>query len=194
MALGKILIPLRYFFLGVRVGFGSCFGYEHWLDPFYRLFSVWKKSRSKLWRLKRPITSSLSAVGIGIFLILFAMVINIVSALRRKRYEDALFGPNGVAGLVFYASPGDWLRPQLLTGRTIVTLPYILCLIVLPLLVIFFREVLGGLVEHRPDAVPKKWGEFIVQNFFELFELLLTYAGNTISFLRVGALYWSTPE
>lgn len=98
-----------------------------------------------------------------------------------------MFGPNGVAGLVFYASLVIGFGLQLLTGRTIVTLPYILCLIVLPLLVIFFREVLGGLVEHRPDAVPKKWGEFIVQNFFELFELLLTYAGNTISFLRVGA-------
>ena len=64
---------------------------------------------------------------------------------------------------------------------------YIVLVIALPLLVIFFREVLGGLVEKRPDWKPESWGGFIMQNFFEVFEFLLSYASNTISFLRVGA-------
>ena len=34
-------------------------------------------------------------------------------------------------------------------------------------------------------------GEFIVENFFELFEFLLSYTTNTMSFLRVGAFILS---
>ncbi len=187
MPLGKILVPCGISSAVFGTVFGSCFGYEHWLDPFYKhIFGLSEKPVEVM----QPQTTNyiiFSAVGIGISLILIAMLINIVSSLRRKHYEDALFGPNGVAGLIFYASLICGFGLQIITGKKIVTLPYTLCLIVLPLLVIFFREVLGGLVEHRPDAIPKKWGEFIVQNFFELFELMLSYAGNTISFLRVGA-------
>jgi len=51
----------------------------------------------------------------------------------------------------------------------------------------FFREVLGGLLEHRPNWKPEKWGDYIMQNFFEVFEFLLSFATNTMSFLRVGA-------
>lgn len=187
MPLGKILIPCGISSAIFGTLFGSCFGYEHWLDPLYR--SIFGLSEKPVEVMEPQTTNYIifSAVGIGIALILIAMVINIFSSLRRKHYEDALFGPNGLAGLVFYASLICGFGLQILTGKKIVTLPYTLCLIILPLLVIFFREVLGGLVEHRPDAIPKKWGEFIVQNFFELFELMLSYAGNTISFLRVGA-------
>ena len=60
-------------------------------------------------------------------------------------------------------------------------------LIVLPIVVIFFREVLGGLLERRSDWKPESWGNFLMQNFFEVFEYLLSYATNTMSFLRVGA-------
>ena len=37
------------------------------------------------------------------------------------------------------------------------------------------------------DWKPEKWGEFIIQNFFEEFEILLSYVSNTMSFLRVAA-------
>ena len=76
---------------------------------------------------------------------------------------------------------------QMVLGWPILSLPYILLVIVLPLIIILFQEVLGGLAEHRPDWKPDSWGSYIAENFFELFEVLLAYASNTISFLRVGA-------
>ena len=114
------------------------------------------------------------------------MAINIYSSLRRRNFEDALFGPNGVAGMVFY---GALLAGVVSTalGFNLMTLPYILGLLVLPLGFIFFKEVLGKLIEGEEDWKPEKWGEFIVQNFFEMFEVMLSYATNTMSFLRVGA-------
>jgi V/A-type H+/Na+-transporting ATPase subunit I len=68
-----------------------------------------------------------------------------------------------------------------------VTPAYVLALIVLPVMVMLFREPLGGLVEGRPDWKPESMGNYIMQSFFEVFEFLLSYLTNTISFIRVGA-------
>ena len=187
MALGKILIPCGISSAVFGLIFGSVFGFEHALDPLYHaLFGLEEKPVEVM----EPATTNMiiyGAVGMGIVLVMVAILINIYSSLKRHRYESALFGPNGVAGFVFYTALVLGFGLQMITGQTIVTLPYVICLIVLPLLIIFFREVLGDFVEHKPHPLPKKWGEFIMQNFFEVFEYLLSYASNTISFLRVGA-------
>lgn len=54
-------------------------------------------------------------------------------------------------------------------------------------MVIFFREPAGQAYGRGKDWKPEKWGEFIIQNFFEEFEILLSYVSNTMSFLRVAA-------
>ena len=52
-------------------------------------------------------------------------------------------------------------------------------------LTIFFK--FSTVVEHKADVMPKEKGMFVVQTIFELFEVLLSYFSNTISFVRVGA-------
>ncbi|MVB11870.1 V-type ATPase 116kDa subunit family protein [Caprobacter fermentans] len=187
MKLGRILIPcgISSSFFGVL--FGSFFGFEHFLDPLYHsLFGLSEKPISVM----EPETTNmiiLFSVALGISLVLIAILINIYSSLRRKNYTNALFGPNGVAGLIFYASIVFGFGGQILLGIKIVTLPYVLCLIVLPLISMFFREILGGLAEARPNWKPEKWSDFLMQNFFEVFEFLLSFLTNTMSFIRVGA-------
>lgn len=187
MKLGKILIPCGISSALFGTIFGSVFGYENVLDPFYKaVFGL----NEKPVEVMKPATTNMiiySAVGIGIMLVIIAMIINIYSSLKRRHYENGLFGPNGVAGLVFYGSLVVGFGGQILFGWQIVNAAYVLCFILLPLLVIMFREVLGGLAEHRPDWKPESWGSYVVQEFFEVFEFLLSYASNTISFLRVGA-------
>lgn len=187
MALGKILVPCGISSAIFGLIFGSVFGFENALNPLYHaLFGMKEKPVDVM----EPATTNMiiySAVGLGVVLVMIAILINIYSCLKRHRYQDGLFGPNGVAGFVFYSALVLGFGLQLITGKTIVTLPYVVCLIILPLLVIFFREVLGDFVEHKEHPLPEKWGEFIMQNFFEVFEFLLSYASNTISFLRVGA-------
>lgn len=187
MKIGRILIPcgISSSFFGIL--FGSFFGFEHFLDPFYHtVFGLDEKPISVM----EPETTSyiiLFSVGIGISLVIIAMLINIYSSVRRKNYTNAFFGPNGVAGLIFYSSIVFGFGGQALLGRTIVTLPYVLFLMILPLLSMFFREILGGLAEARPDWKPEKWSDYIMQNFFEVFEFLLSFLTNTMSFIRVGA-------
>ena len=115
------------------------------------------------------------------------MALNIYSCLRQKDYENGLFGPNGVAGLVFYLSIIIGLVCQMLLKLPVMNIAYILLLLVLPLLLMFLREPLGKLMARDPDWKPEKISEFIIQNFFELFEQLLSYLSNTMSFLRVAA-------
>ena len=114
-------------------------------------------------------------------------MMNIRTCLKQRDYENGLFGANGVAGLVFYLSLIIGAACQIGLDIPLLNLPYVLCLIVLPVLLMFFREILGRLVAHDPDWKPKKWGEFIIQNFFEVFEFMLSYLSNTMSFLRVAA-------
>lgn len=187
MKLGKALIPCGISSAIFGTVFGSVFGFEHVLDPFYRnVFGLDEKPIEVM----EPNTTNLiiySAVGIGMLLVVVAILINIYSFLRRRHWENALFGPNGLAGLVFYVSLVVGFGGQLIFGWQIVNTAYVLGLIVLPIVVIFFREVLGGLLERRSDWKPESWGNFLMQNFFEVFEYLLSYATNTMSFLRVGA-------
>src|SRR5699024_11694984 len=121
----------------------SVFGFEEALNPLYHaLFGI----EGKPVEVMDPFTTNMiiySAVGLGVLLVMIAILINIYSCLKRHRYQDGLFGPNGVAGFVFYSSLVLGFGLQLITGKIIVTLPYKVCLIILPLLVIFFREVLG---------------------------------------------------
>lgn len=187
MKLGKALIPCGISSAAFGTIFGSVFGFEHALDPLYK--NVFGLSEKPI-EVMEPNTTNMiiySAVGIGMFLVVVAILINIYSCIRRKHWENALFGPNGLAGLVFYVSLIVGFGGQLVFGWQIVNTAYVLGLIVLPIAVIFFREVLGGLVEHRSDWKPESWGNFLMQNFFEVFEYLLSYATNTMSFLRVGA-------
>ena len=60
-------------------------------------------------------------------------------------------------------------------------------LIILPLVLIFLAEPLGKMAEGKKDWKPEKWGDYCVQNAFEMFEVVLSYLSNTMSFLRVGA-------
>ena len=56
-----------------------------------------------------------------------------------------------------------------------------------PLLLIFLREPLTRMIEKRADKMETGPGMYIVQGFFEMFETLLSYFSNTISFIRIGA-------
>ena len=51
----------------------------------------------------------------------------------------------------------------------------------------FLREPLGKLLNREKNWQPESWGEYFIQSFFEMFETMLSYVSNTMSFLRVGA-------
>ncbi len=187
MAVGKILIPCGI--SGMIFGFlyGSVFGFEEALNPVYQmLFGI----DGKLVDVMDSETINMiiyGSVALGFVTIAIVMLINIFSSLKRKDLESAFFGANGVAGFVFYVSLVAGLVCQMFLGIEIMNAAYIICLIILPLLLMYMREPFGKLAERKKEWQPEKWGEYLVQSFFELFEMCLSYLTNTMSFLRVGA-------
>ncbi len=186
MMLGRILIRCGFAASVFGLIYGAVFGLEHVLDPMYKaLFNLDEKPVDVL-EPKTVMTIIVLAVILGAGIIILSMILNIYSSLRRRNYENALFGQNGVAGLIFYGSLVT-AGGTMALGVNVVSLPYVLGLMVLPVVLIFFKEPLGKLLSRAPDWKPKKWGEYMVQNGFELFEIMLSYITNTMSFLRVGA-------
>lgn len=178
-------------FFGVLLG--SVFGFETWLNPFWQ----WVHDKTgvpltdgKLINVdhSETITTLIYAtIGIGAVLLMCAIMLNIYTKLRQRMFGEALFGQNGVAGLMFYGGLVIGLVSDMVLGVHLMNTAYIVCLIVIPLVLIFLREPLGDLIEGKEDWLPESIGGFIMQNFFELFEVLLSYVSNTVSFLRVGA-------
>lgn len=186
MAIGKILLPCGISGAVFGLIFGSVFGFEEALNPLYHLLGFADKP-IRVMEGGTVMQIIMASIVVGVVCISIAMAMNIVTSLRRGDLTRALLSENGVAGLVFYWAVVLGAVGQIATGRKIMTVPYILCLIVLPLLVIFFKEILGKLIRRKPARPETSIGEYLVQSFFELFEVLLSLLSNTVSFLRIGA-------
>ena len=185
--LGSILIPCGISGAVFGAVYGSVFGYEHLLDPVFRaLFGFEEKPIEVM----KPATTNMiiyAAVGIGMLLVTLAIILNVIVSFRANDKEEAIFGSNGSAGLLFYVSVVAILVSQMVFGVKIANPAYIICLIVIPLLMIFLKEPLGKLSQGKKEWQPESWGGYCTQSFFELFEYALSYVTNTMSFLRVGA-------
>lgn len=163
--------------------YGSFFGFEDvlkviWLKPMNQMMDV-------------PLVGRLNAVfviaiGFGMFIILICMVFNIINSIRRGDTEKTWFDSNAVAGLVFYGSIVLTIG-LFISGKKLPAAAILVIMFGVPLLLMFLKEPLTNLVEKKSKILPEQKGMFFVQSFFELFEVLLSYLSNTLSFLRIGA-------
>ncbi len=163
--------------------FGSVFGFEDlipamWLRP--------SEAMTNLPFIGKLNTVFVVAVGLGMLIILMCMVLNIVNSLRSHDTEKVYFDTNGVAGLVFYFALACTIVLYM-SGKALPATVILVVMFVAPLLVMFFKEPLTAIVEKKAEKIEGGVGMFITQGLFELFEVLLSYFSNTLSFVRVGA-------
>lgn len=150
--------------------YGSIFGFE-WMP------AIWL----------RPIIqiNQLMIVGIyfGIGMISFGMILNVINGFRQKDLEKALFSPEGIAGLVFYWPAVAAVSFYLFEGRV----PYItliVILIIVSLVAMLFKKPLGQIVSGEKI----KLGEgFWVETGFGMFDTLISFLSNAISYVRLAA-------
>ena len=187
MPLGALLIPCSISSTIFGFIFGSVFGFEELLTPVYKALFGLKEKPIDVMEGNTTMMLIFGAVGIGVVLLIIAMILNIVSCFKRGDTGGALFGVNGVAGLVFYVSLIVGLVCSLVLGIQLMNTAYVLGLIVLPLILIFFREPLSKLIKGERKIFEGGIGSFIVDNLFEMFEVALSYVTNAMSFLGVGA-------
>ena len=113
-------------------------------------------------------------------------LLGILNAWRMRDWGRLLFDHNGVAGFVLY-----WSLIGLVAGTLVGGFPIPPLVFVLPAvgagLAVMFSEVLEHLVERRRPLIDGSLGTYAVQAVFELFETLISFLSNSLSYVRVGA-------
>lgn len=183
MALAGIISCAGFFSTIFGFLYGSIFGFEDvipalWLRPMNAMTDV-------------PFIGKLNtvfvyAIGFGMILILLCMIFNIINARKAKDTEKTWFDTNAVAGLVFYASLVT-VVVLFMTGHSVPGGIVLFLMFGVPLILMFLKEPLTALVEKKSRLISEGKGMFLVQGFFEMFEVLLSYFSNTLSFVRIGA-------
>jgi V/A-type H+-transporting ATPase subunit I len=155
----------------VSMGFGALYGVAFGAEAFHAL---WLQPLHAIFPLL------ISAVVAGVVILNLGMVLNLISARRAGDRMRFWFDKSGVLGLALYwALLGGGLLA--FTGRVPTGL---WLLVVAPLAAAtWFREPIEeALRGHRPQV-----GAHAVTGFFELFEAVIAYLSNSLSFVRLGA-------
>lgn len=199
--LAPIMTRLGLFSMAGGCIYGSVFGIETIIKPIYHREEIWHNVCRLFGGLGIPehpenifqaaTVILLFALAIGIVLILISMTFNMVQNFKVKKTGAALFSVNGLAGIVLYAALVAGLVGQLLFSVPMFSPVYIICFIVLPIVLIFFKEPLSELVAGKKLKKPESIGNFIIENFIELFESAISFLSNTMSYLRVGGFVLS---
>ncbi len=175
MPLGRIISVIGVASSVAGFFLGSVFGNEEWIHGFTVLHG------------NHPLYLLLFAAAFGLVLIALAMILNIYNGLRAKDIGKWLFSPNGLLGMVlFFGNVAAGLL-LLLKGINLWSPLYLTVTTFVPLLCLFLAGPLTRLLQGKKDWLPKNFGEFFAESFFELFEVLLSYMSNAISYVRIGA-------
>ena len=163
--------------------FGSVFGFEdmiqaRWLRPM--------EAMTSLPFIGQLNTVFIVAIAFGMGLNILSMIFHILNAIRAKDTENIWFSNNGIAGLVFYGFIVFTIILYM-TGHQVPGNILMAVFLGIPILVFIFKEPLTNLAERNHKKLETSKGMFLVQGFFELFETLLSYFSNTLSFVRIGA-------
>ena len=183
MSLAAIISCCGFFSTIFGLLFGSIFGFEEIIEP------LWLRPAQAMTNL--PFIGKLNtvfivAVAMGMGIILLTMILNIINAYKAHEPVESWFDTNGIAGFVFYASLVITVILYM-TGKSLPATFVLVVMFLIPLALIFLKEPLTAVVEKKAERIEGGKGMFVVQGFFEMFEVLLSYFSNTLSFVRVGA-------
>lgn len=178
MELGRVGIRLGISSACFGFFFGSLFGNEEILHGMFHVMDS-----------NNTMSLLIVAVVIGVCFILISMLFNITLKLKQKNIGEALFSQNGLCGIIFYTATLGYVADMMMNFGFVSTL-YVWLLMVLPVLGIFFKEPLSHVLLKK-KAFPHGVGGFVTESIFELFEVMLSYIANTMSFLRVGGFVLS---
>jgi V/A-type H+-transporting ATPase subunit I len=171
-SVGPILIACGLSSAVFGVLYGSVFGLEDvipalWLRPMRDIFTLLAAS-----------------MVLGVVILNIGFLFNLLTAIREKRLAHAVFSKNGIVGILLYWSLGGVVL-SLLQGRPVPV--WLGEVIVVFTLALFFAEPLTRLITRTRPLFPGSLGESLVQAFFELFEAIISYVSNTLSYVRLGA-------
>lgn len=154
--------------------YGSVFGFEEWID------ALWIRPMDNI------NTMLITGIVVGVLLLTSAMILNIVNGIKNRDIARILVDKNGIAGFAFYWSIIIAVLFIYKNNKLPVSPAVFIAVPVVSLLVMFFKEPIENYL-HKRKFFPKEKGMFFVEAFFEMFDTVLSYLSNTISFIRLSA-------
>ena len=160
-------------FSAVFFGFmyGSVFGFE-WLP------AIFLRPVLKIQELM------IIAIYFGIGIVSLGLILNIINGFKQHNWEKAIFGGEGIAGVLFYLTSVFSVSYYLVTKKIPVPPALLIAVLGISLVSIFLAEPLSGLLDGKGLKFPEG---FVLVSFVGLFNLLIEYFSNAISFVRLAA-------
>ncbi len=184
---GLVLLRRKSSLAGIFLGGGFCamiFGFLY--GSFFSLEDVLTPIFMNPMESANINTMLIIGIALGVVLLLIGMVLNILNGIKAKEKGRILFDRNGIAGMVFYLLIIGSAVGFLLNGRLWISAGILAVLILIPFLLIFFKEPLENLM-NKKKPLPEEKGSFFIEAAFEMVDMLLSFASNTISFVRLSA-------
>ncbi len=154
--------------------FGSFFGKEGIIEPLWFSLEHMKNPASVNRMLKLGIFFGIGMLSLGVSL-------NVVQAFRRKDFKEAFCGQWGLFSLIFY-----WTAVFLLvTGRQFSW--KVVLVLVLLLTPIMLKGPLSRLIGKKQERDEEEEAESIIEGGFEVYEIVMAYLANTLSYIRMAA-------
>jgi len=154
--------------------YGSVFGLEQVLPP------LWLRP------LENITDILLMAIVMGVVLLNVGFVCNLINAWLIRDWGRFLFGASGVAGVVLY-----WSLIGLVARSFVGDLPLNSSVVtigaVLGGLGVTLSELLGRLLQRERPLLESGAGAYVAQALFELFETVISFMSNSLSYVRMGA-------
>lgn len=128
-------------------------------------------------------TMLIYGIIVGCIFILIAMLLNIVNGIKNKDFKRVWLDGNGIAGLILYGFILFVIAYYFIKGKMIISTNVIVITVCILLILILFNDKLTKIVTAKKEetSVP------MVEKIFEIIEMILSFASNTISFLRLAA-------
>lgn len=151
--------------------YGSVFGKEDIIKPI--LISPMDNIQTML----------ISGIAVGSIFILIAMIFNIINGIKNKDLQKCLFDKNGISGFLLYGLILADIAVYFLKGQMLIPINVIVIVSIILILLILFGDTISSKLEKKKEQAKTP----MVEKIFEIIEMTLSFASNTISFLRLAA-------
>ena len=151
--------------------YGSVFGKEDIIKPI--LISPMDNIQTML----------ISGIAVGSIFILIAMIFNIINGIKNKDLQKCLFDKNGISGFLLYGLILADVAVYFLKGQMLIPINVIVIVSIILILLILFGDTISTKLEKKKEQAKTP----MVEKIFEIIEMTLSFASNTISFLRLAA-------
>lgn len=171
LSLGPVLAAGGISAIIFGVLYGSVFGKEDIIKPI--LISPMENIQTML----------IYGIAVGSIFILIAMIFNIINGIKNHDLKKWLFDKNGISGFLLYGLILADVAFYFLKGTMLIPMNFIVIISIVLVLLILFGENISSKIKRKKQTTKTP----IVEKVFDIIEMVLSFASNTISFLRLAA-------